>query len=147
MQLRPPAPSAAPPASVILVDGTNVYASRPDGWWRNRPRAARQLAAELDHLCRITGLTCTLVLDPMPRNGRPPASTSRVTVVMATRRGRDAADDTIVDRVGALPDPARAFVYTSDRRLAARLAALGVRTAGARVLLSRIDRVCRSGAG
>ena len=136
-----------PEARVILIDGTNVYASRPDGWWRNRPRAARTLAAELDQLCRMTGLTCTLVLDRMPRKGEPPASTSRVTVITASRGGRDAADDTIVAHVGALPDPTRAFVYTSDRRLAARLAALGVRTAGARVLLSRIDRVCRSGDG
>lgn len=136
-----------PEARVILIDGTNVYASRPDGWWRNRPRAARTLAAELDHLCRMTGLTCTLVLDRMPRKGEPPTSTPRVTVITASRGGRDAADDTIVAHVGALPDPTRAFVYTSDRRLAARLAALGVRTAGARVLLSRIDRVCRSGAG
>ncbi len=147
MQLRPPALVTTPQARVILIDGTNVYASRPDGWWRDRPRAARRLAAELDHLCRMTGLTCTLVLDRLPRNGEPPASTSRVTVMTAPRGGRDAADDTIVARVGALPDPTRAFVYTSDRRLAARLAALGVRTAGARVLLSRIDRVCRPGDG
>ncbi|MDE0713194.1 MAG: NYN domain-containing protein [Rhodospirillales bacterium] len=147
MQRRPSAPAASPRSPVILVDGANVYGSRPDGWWRNRPQAARRLAAELDQLCRMTGLACTLVLDPMPRNGKSPASTSHVTVVTAPRRGRDAADDAIVARVAALPDPTRAFVYTSDRRLSARLAALGARTAGAGVLLSRIDLVCRSGAG
>lgn len=146
MQRRPSAPAASPRSSVILVDGANVYGSRPDGWWRNRPQAARRLAAELDQLCRTTGLACTLVLDPMPRNGKSPPSTSHVTVVTAPRRGRDAADDTIVARVAALPDPTRAFVYTSDRRLSARVAALGARTAGAGVLLSRIDLVCRSGA-
>ncbi len=147
MQRLPTAPAARPQSPVILVDGTNVYGSRPDGWWRNRPEAARRLAAELDQLCRRTGLACTLVLDPMPRHGESPASTAHVTVVTAPRRGRDAADDTIVARVAALPDPTRAFVYTSDRRLSARLATLGARTAGASVLLSRIDSVCRSGAG
>ena len=31
----------------IIVDGANVVGSRPDGWWRDRPGAARRLRDEL----------------------------------------------------------------------------------------------------
>ena len=34
--------------NVLVVDGANVVGSRPDGWWRDRPGAARRLAEELD---------------------------------------------------------------------------------------------------
>ena len=31
----------------VVVDGANVVGSRPDGWWRDRPGAARRLAGRL----------------------------------------------------------------------------------------------------
>jgi len=31
----------------VIVDGANVVGSRPDGWWRDRPGAARRLAGRL----------------------------------------------------------------------------------------------------
>lgn len=31
----------------VIVDGANVVGSRPDGWWRDRPGAARTLAGRL----------------------------------------------------------------------------------------------------
>jgi hypothetical protein len=31
----------------VIVDGANVVGSRPDGWWRDRPAAARRLAGKL----------------------------------------------------------------------------------------------------
>lgn len=34
----------------LIVDGANVVGSRPDGWWRDRPRAARSLRDELASL-------------------------------------------------------------------------------------------------
>ena len=39
----------------LIVDGANVVGSRPDGWWRDRPGAARRLAAQL---------AATLAADP-----------------------------------------------------------------------------------
>src|SRR5262249_11419997 len=32
---------------LVVVDGANVMGSRPDGWWRDRPAAARRLLATL----------------------------------------------------------------------------------------------------
>ena len=32
---------------VIVVDAANVIGSRPDGWWRDRPGAARRLLTKL----------------------------------------------------------------------------------------------------
>ena len=31
-----------------LVDGMNVIGSRPTGWWRDRPRAMRELVKDLN---------------------------------------------------------------------------------------------------
>jgi hypothetical protein len=33
--------------SVLVVDAANVVGSRPDGWWKDRPGAARRLHEEL----------------------------------------------------------------------------------------------------
>ena len=52
----------------FLVDGTNVYASRPDGWRRNRERAAARLVAELDFACETAAETCIVVFDRLPRD-------------------------------------------------------------------------------
>lgn len=32
---------------VLIIDGANVIGSRPDGWWRDRPGAARSLHQKL----------------------------------------------------------------------------------------------------
>ncbi len=32
---------------VLVVDGANVVGSRPDGWWKDRPGAARRLHEQL----------------------------------------------------------------------------------------------------
>ena len=34
-------------ATVLVVDGANVVGSRPDGWWKDRPGAARRLHEQL----------------------------------------------------------------------------------------------------
>jgi len=39
----------------LIVDGNNVIGSRPDGWWRDRPGAARRLIASLQALAREGG--------------------------------------------------------------------------------------------
>ena len=31
----------------VIVDGLNALGSRPDGWWRDRPRAMGRLVARL----------------------------------------------------------------------------------------------------
>ena len=60
-------------------------------------------------------------------------------VAYATRAGRDAADDRIVDEVERDRDPASLTVITSDRTLAERVRALGATVEGAGVLLDRLS--------
>ena len=122
----------------MFVDGNNVMGSRADGWWRDRTGAARRLVAEIALLARVHEGVWTIVFDGAgPRDTEP--SPECVTVIHAGRRGRNSADDRIVELVVALPDRATALVYTSDAGLRARLLAMGARVAGARTLLKDIE--------
>ena len=115
-----------------VVDASNVIGSRPDGWWRDRAGAARRLVAELDAFAAATGDAVVVVLDA----GDPPAA-ERAEVVVASRRGRDAADDEIV---ALLEDrgAAGARVVTSDAELARRVRALGAEVEGAGAFRRRL---------
>ena len=75
-----------------VVDASNVIGSRPDGWWRDRAGAARRLVEQLDRFAAETGEPVIVVLDA----GEPPDA-ERAEVVVASRRGRNAADDAIVE--------------------------------------------------
>ncbi len=109
-----------------IVDGNNVFGSRPDGWWNDRDAASQRFAQHVAEWCRTHDDDVTLVFDgPLP-----PATTElgggNLIVVEAPRRGRDAADDHIVAlAVQHVRDqPATDLtVVTSDRGLRARLPA------------------------
>jgi uncharacterized protein YaiI (UPF0178 family) len=122
-----------PPASVgpirWFVDAMNVIGSRPDGWWRDRDAAARRLIAAVRGWAEAEGVTATVVLDAGPTELAAPD------VVIAPRRGRDAADDEIVRLVAAHP---RARVVTSDSALAARVRAGGAEVEGAGTFRNRL---------
>lgn len=109
----------------IIVDGNNVIGARPDGWWRDRAGATRRLVASLQALARRTGDRIAVVLDGAPLDGLTEGVHDGVLVAYATRRGRDAADDRIVDEVARDRDPQSLTVVTSDRDLAARVRAHG----------------------
>ena len=137
------------PPPQAFVDGNNVMGSRPDGWWRDRDAAQRRLVADLEAAARGSGREWTLVFDGAPPSrvrgnaSAPPeeesgASPDGVRVEHARRKGANAADDRIVELLEALPEGTDAVVYTSDRRLRARAAALGARVEGAGALLQRI---------
>src|SRR5215207_6567999 len=101
----------------------NVIGSRPTGWWRNRPRAMRELVEEL----RSLGEPVTVVFD-----GRPfGVEGDGVEVRFASRRGRNAADDDIVALVERADDPGTLRVVTSDSELAARVHERGAEVVGA----------------
>jgi predicted RNA-binding protein with PIN domain len=101
----------------VVVDGSNVIGTVPDGWWRDRPAAARRLLARLQCLHARTGDEVLLVLDAVDPE-LPEGDHSGVAVYYATRRGRDAADDRIRELVGQL-DGDGLEVVTSDRALGA----------------------------
>ncbi|MEX2269133.1 MAG: NYN domain-containing protein [Acidimicrobiia bacterium] len=123
----------------LVVDGMNVIGSRPDGWWRDRDGAVRRLVVKLQALALEGADTITVVLDGRPLPDLPEGVHDQVEVAYARRKGRDAADDRIVELVSALPSTAGVSVITSDRALAEQVKALGAQVSGAGSLLRRLD--------
>ena len=115
-----------------LIDGNNVFGSRPDGWWNDRPAAQRRFAQRVAEWCRTHDDDVTLVFDAPVDPGTALLAGGNLTVVEATRRGRDAADDEIAGLVAELDDAGvEVRVVTSDRGLRARLPPrVGVEGAG-----------------
>ena len=105
-----------------IVDGNNVFGSRPDGWWNDRGAASTRLAQRVAEWCRAHGDPVVLVFDaPVPASTLELAG-GNLSVVEAPRRGRNAADDHIVDLVEEIdPRDTEIRVVTSDRGLRARL--------------------------
>ena len=103
-----------------IVDGNNVFGSRPDGWWNDRPAAMARFAQRVAEWCRTHGDDVTIVFDqPVPDRVLQLAG-GNLRVLAAARRGRDAADDTIAD-LAAEPLAGELTVVTSDHGLRARL--------------------------
>ena len=119
-----------------LVDASNVIGSRPDGWWRDRDGAARRLIADLRAVAGRTGEPVTVVLDAGPAGIE--GSENGVAVVLARRRGRDAADDEIVRLLEAHEAPEEVTVATSDAALSRRVRALGAQVEGAKTFRKRL---------
>ena len=111
----------------LLVDGMNVIGSRPTGWWRDRPGAIRDLVESLTAYASESGDQVSVVFDGKPMD----VVAGPVEVMFASRAGPDAADDEIVKRVAADPDPDGLTVITSDSRLAQRVREHGAEVAGA----------------
>ncbi|MCY3657231.1 MAG: NYN domain-containing protein [Chloroflexi bacterium] len=123
----------------IIVDGMNVIGSRPTGWWRDRDRAKRNLIATLQDFADASGARVTVVLDGRPLDDVPEGAHGAVDVLYAPRRGRDAADDRIVELVEADDEPAALVVITSDRALRERVELLGARVVGSSTFLRRVE--------
>jgi hypothetical protein len=105
-----------------VIDANNVFGSVPDGWWNDRSGAARRFAQRVAVWCRSHDDRVTLVFDgPLDRATFELAG-GNLTIEEAPRRGRNAADDHIVDLVEAGADGDEpATVVTSDRGLRSRL--------------------------
>lgn len=125
----------------LIVDGANVVGSRPDGWWHDRPGAARRLA---EQLCRadlvlLAGLagdpasevTVHLVLEGAAKQARGllPAD-PRLVVVLAPADG----DAAIAELAASLSGDR--VVVTADRALRDRVHATGSTTVGPGRLLA-----------
>jgi predicted RNA-binding protein with PIN domain len=120
-----------------LVDAMNVIGSRPDGWWRDREGAVRRLVAALRAFAARTHDEVTVVLDIGPDDLA--GSAEGVLVVLAPRRGRDAADDEIVRRLQVDGAPGTLTVVTSDAALGRRVRALGAEVEGSGRFRARLD--------
>jgi hypothetical protein len=106
----------------------NVIGSRPTGWWHDRPGAMRELVEELKAFAERSGEPLTVVFDGEPFDLE---GDERVTVMFASRRGRNAADDDIAALVEAADDPSDLSVVTSDADLTRRVREPGATVVGA----------------
>jgi len=123
----------------VVVDGNNVIGAVADGWWRDRPAAVRRLLGRLQCYGRRSGHEVLLVLD-VAQADLPAGDHDGVEVRYATRRGRNAADDEIVELLGHRTFPGAVEVVTSDRALAtaARTTAPRPHVTGARTFLDQL---------
>ena len=122
----------------LIVDAMNVIGSRPTGWWRDRDGAVRRLVARLQ---KLSDRPVTVVVDGRPLADLPEGEHQGVRVIYASRPGRDAADDRIVELLDAEQDAPAFEVVTSDRALAERVRSRGGRVSGPQELLARLDRL------
>ncbi len=105
-----------------LIDGMNVIGTRPDAWWKDRHAAMVQLVDRLERWAAENGDEIIVVFEQPPS---PPISSTVVEVAHAPRPRRDSADDEIVRRLVADPEPGTIRVVTSDHWLADRVHAAG----------------------
>ena len=104
---------------------------------RNAGMALLQGVCPVAKGVRLLGLTLSGLDDP----DLPAGDNDGVEVVYPDRRGRDAADERIVEYLSARADASAFTVVTSDRALAADARALGADVIGARTFLTRLAEI------
>jgi hypothetical protein len=118
---------------VLVIDAANVIGSRPTGWWRDRPGAARRFTERVRATVNAGLLDppVNVVLEGRARAGVDEAVVDGVEVVHASGDG----DDTIVAIAEAHRD---VLVVTADRELAERCRAANAEVVGPRWLLDQL---------
>ena len=120
---------------LLLVDAANVVGSRPDGWWRDRARAAARLVARLEVLPgalldgEVVG-EVVAVLEGAARAGVPEGPSGGVQV----RHAPGSGDDLLAELAGR-----GVLLVTADRELRSRAEARGARVTGPRGLWQLLD--------
>jgi len=110
---------------MYLIDGNNVIGQRV-GWHRDKPGSRRRLMQDLARLIRAKKLRLTVVFDGAPDPQFPDGSGYRGARIFYARQGSD-ADARIIEMVEAERNKKNLVVVTSDRKLASRVSACGVR--------------------
>lgn len=105
-----------------IVDGMNVIGTRPDGWWHDRHEAMVRLVDRLERWAAAEGEDVMVVFEQPPR---PPIRSSVIDVVWAARPRPNSADDEIMRRLRAEPDPSSVRVVTADGVLGLQVHAAG----------------------
>jgi hypothetical protein len=119
---------------VLLIDAANVIGSRPNGWWRDRPGAARAFvdrvrAALTDG--RLVGQT-VVVVEGASRAGVDESASDGLTVLHAQGSG----DDLLVAVAGETAG--QVTLVSADRELRQRVESLGAEVVGPGWLIDRI---------
>jgi hypothetical protein len=118
---------------MLVIDAANVIGSRPTGWWRDRPGAARLFTERVRATVTAgrLGKPVTIVLEGRARAGAAEADLDGVVVVHAPGEG----DDTIA----AFAEANRGVVVvTADRELASRVRTADAEVVGPSWLLARL---------
>ena len=120
---------------MLVIDAANVIGSRPTGWWRDRPGAARRFTERVRATVTAGRLDppVTLVLEGRARAGADEADVDGVEVVHAPGEGDDTIAAIAVAR--AIRD---VVVVTADRGLAERVRAANAEVVGPNWLLDQL---------
>jgi hypothetical protein len=127
---------------LLVVDAANVVGSRPDGWWRDRPGAARRLLTKLQALATQldTPTEIAVVLEGAAKaavESTPDPGFPDLYIVLAKSSGDDAIVDLVTEAV-AQNNNRPITVVTADRGLRSRLEPLGAQTTGPNWLWSQL---------
>ncbi|GAA0935278.1 hypothetical protein GCM10009554_22000 [Kribbella koreensis] len=119
---------------LLVIDAANVIGSRPDGWWRDRPGAARRLLAKLQTLpARLeTPTEIAVVLEGAAKaavESVPDPAFPDLRIVLAQASGDDAIVALVTEAV-AQNNNRPITVVTADRGLRTRLDQLGAQSVG-----------------
>jgi len=118
---------------MLVVDAANVIGSRPTGWWRDRPGAARRFTERVRATVSAGRLDppVTIVLEGQARTGAGETDVDGVAVVHAPGE----ADDTIAE----IAETHRGVVVvTADRELSDRVRAVNGTVVGPSWLLDQL---------
>jgi hypothetical protein len=119
--------------STLVVDAANVVGSRPDGWWKDRPGAARRLHEQL-LVADLPYDEVVLVLEGAAKSGVRVGRDGQVRTVHAKGEG----DDTIVEQARLAAEKGRVVVVTADRMLQARVGGVGAQALSPSWLLDQL---------
>jgi hypothetical protein len=119
----------------LLIDAANVVGSRPTGWWKDRPGAARAFVEQVGAALRAGRLSgpVVVVLEGKARAGVQAGEAGGVTVLHAVGSG----DDALVE--AASDASAHVTLVTADRELRQRAEALGAAVVGPRWLIDQLE--------
>jgi len=128
---------------VIVVDAANVVGSRPDGWWRDRPGAARRLLRKLAALQQhLDDTEIVVILEGAARSatsGPDAPDVGDVRVVLADGSGDDTIS-AVTAETAARADNPTITVVTADRGLRQRIEGTGATAVGPRWLLDQLPQ-------
>ena len=119
---------------MLLIDAANVVGSRPTGWWRDRPGAARELTTRIRQAAAAGTLPApvVLVLEGQAKQGVEEGLADGVEVVHAAGSG----DDTLVAMAARSDEPV--VLVSADRELAERARRTGAEVVGPTWLLDQL---------
>jgi len=122
---------------MLLIDAANVVGSRPNGWWRDRPGAARTFVETVHGAVeagRLAAPVC-VVLEGAARGGVEAGVANGVSVVHASGSGDDALLAVIADAGG----DAQVTLVSADRALCRQARHLGADVERPGWLMRRLD--------